>query len=130
MGRSRSWVAEEGEILRRGNMLLSSEEMEHEYDSDKLRQEVCHHLVLHEYVLNKRSLISYWKPRSNVLLLDHSISSTNLAWIWIQPQDRYLLVKLLFPCRQPKKPNLLRDRISPEIAHYPPTLSTVLTVQF
>lgn len=38
--RSRSWVAEEGEVFRKGNVLLTPEEMEGEYDSEELRKEV------------------------------------------------------------------------------------------
>jgi hypothetical protein len=37
---SRSWVAEEGEIFRKGNKLLGPEEMEGEYDGEELRIEV------------------------------------------------------------------------------------------
>lgn len=40
-GRSRSWVAEEGEVFRKGNVLLGPEEMEGEYDGEELRREVC-----------------------------------------------------------------------------------------
>jgi hypothetical protein len=38
--RSRSWVEEEGEVFRKGNVLLGPEEMEGEYDGEELRQEV------------------------------------------------------------------------------------------
>ncbi len=38
---SRSWVAEEGEVFRKGAVLLTPEEMETEYDSEELRKEVC-----------------------------------------------------------------------------------------
>lgn len=41
IARSRSWVAEEGEIFRKGAVLLTQEEMETEYDSEELRKEVC-----------------------------------------------------------------------------------------
>jgi len=37
---SRSWVAEEGEIFRKGNRLLGPEEMEGEYAGEELRIEV------------------------------------------------------------------------------------------
>ena len=37
---SRSWVAEEGEIFRKGNKLLGVEEMEGEYAGEELRIEV------------------------------------------------------------------------------------------
>jgi len=37
---SRSWVAEEGEIFRKGNKLLGPEEMEGEYAGEELRIEV------------------------------------------------------------------------------------------
>ena len=40
--RSRSWVAEEGEVFRKGAVLLSQEEMETEYDSEELRREVSY----------------------------------------------------------------------------------------
>ncbi|KZT25850.1 RNI-like protein [Neolentinus lepideus HHB14362 ss-1] len=38
--RSRSWVAEEGEIFRKGNVLLGPEEMEGEYAGEELRREL------------------------------------------------------------------------------------------
>lgn len=38
--RSRSWVEEEGEIFRKGNVLLGPEEMEGEWEGDELRKEV------------------------------------------------------------------------------------------
>lgn len=38
---SRSWVTEEGEVFRKGAVLLTPEEMEGEYDSEDLRREVC-----------------------------------------------------------------------------------------
>jgi hypothetical protein len=37
---SRSWVTEEGEIFRKGNILLGPEEMEGEYAGEELRIEV------------------------------------------------------------------------------------------
>ena len=43
--RSRSWVAEEGEVFRKGAVLLTPEEMETEYDSEELRKEVSLRLV-------------------------------------------------------------------------------------
>lgn len=38
--RSRSWVEEEGEVFRKGSVLLGPEEMEGEYAGDDLRKEV------------------------------------------------------------------------------------------
>ncbi|KAI0321438.1 hypothetical protein OF83DRAFT_1051221 [Amylostereum chailletii] len=38
--RSRNWVAEEGEVFRRGNKLLGPEEMEGEFDGEELRIEL------------------------------------------------------------------------------------------
>jgi protein phosphatase 1 regulatory subunit 37 len=38
--RSRHWVAEEGEVFRKGNALLTEEEMEGDYAGEELRQEV------------------------------------------------------------------------------------------
>ncbi|KAI9512011.1 hypothetical protein F5148DRAFT_1166859 [Russula earlei] len=43
--RSRSWVAEEGEIFRKGNKLLGPEEMEGEYAGEELRIELLEALV-------------------------------------------------------------------------------------
>lgn len=40
LDRSRSWVAEEGEVFRKGNALLGPEEMEGEYAGEELRREV------------------------------------------------------------------------------------------
>ncbi|KAF8637057.1 hypothetical protein AX16_010912 [Volvariella volvacea WC 439] len=39
--RSRSWVEEEGEVFRKGTVLLGPEEMEGEYAGEELRKEVC-----------------------------------------------------------------------------------------
>lgn len=38
--RSRNWVAEEGEIFRKGTVLLGPEELEGEYAGEELRKEV------------------------------------------------------------------------------------------
>jgi hypothetical protein len=38
--RSKSWVEEEGEVFRKGTVLLGPEDMEREYDSEALRKEV------------------------------------------------------------------------------------------
>lgn len=38
--RSRSWVEEEGEVFRKGTVLLGPEEMEGEYAGEDLRREV------------------------------------------------------------------------------------------
>jgi protein phosphatase 1 regulatory subunit 37 len=38
--RSRIWVEEEGEVFRKGNVLLSEEDMENDYAGDDLRKEV------------------------------------------------------------------------------------------
>ncbi|GJE92479.1 RNI-like protein [Phanerochaete sordida] len=43
--RSRSWVAEEGEVFRKGAVLLTPEEMENEYDSEELRKELLEAMV-------------------------------------------------------------------------------------
>ncbi|KAJ3755304.1 hypothetical protein EV360DRAFT_49950 [Lentinula raphanica] len=42
---SRSWVAEEGEVFRKGNILLGPEEMEGEYDGEELRRELLEAMV-------------------------------------------------------------------------------------
>ncbi|KAJ3847736.1 hypothetical protein EV368DRAFT_68855 [Lentinula lateritia] len=43
--RSRSWVTEEGEVFRKGNVLLGPEEMEGEYDGEELRRELLEAMV-------------------------------------------------------------------------------------
>ncbi|KAI0343834.1 RNI-like protein [Trametopsis cervina] len=43
--RSKSWVAEEGEVFRKGAVLLTPEEMETEYDSEELRKELLEAMV-------------------------------------------------------------------------------------
>ncbi|KAG7094999.1 hypothetical protein E1B28_005793 [Marasmius oreades] len=43
--RSRSWVEEEGEVFRKGNVLLGPEEMEGEYDGEELRRELLEAMV-------------------------------------------------------------------------------------
>lgn len=40
INRSRSWVAEEGEVFRKGTVLLGPAEMEGEYAGEELRKEV------------------------------------------------------------------------------------------
>jgi hypothetical protein len=40
VNRSRSWVAEEGEVFRKGTILLGPAEMEGEYAGEELRKEV------------------------------------------------------------------------------------------
>jgi protein phosphatase 1 regulatory subunit 37 len=45
LDRSRSWVEEEGEVFRKGQALLSEEEMESEYAGEELRQGVCHFIT-------------------------------------------------------------------------------------
>ncbi|KAF8687865.1 hypothetical protein AX14_003577 [Amanita brunnescens Koide BX004] len=43
--RSRIWVAEEGEVFRKGTVLLGPEEMEGEYDGEELRRELLEAMV-------------------------------------------------------------------------------------
>ncbi|KIK63448.1 hypothetical protein GYMLUDRAFT_57653 [Collybiopsis luxurians FD-317 M1] len=43
--RSRNWVAEEGEVFRKGNALLGPEEMEGEYAGEELRRELLEAMV-------------------------------------------------------------------------------------
>ncbi|PFH46913.1 hypothetical protein AMATHDRAFT_50684 [Amanita thiersii Skay4041] len=43
--RSRIWVAEEGEVFRKGTVLLGPEEMEGEYDGEELRRELLDAMV-------------------------------------------------------------------------------------
>jgi len=43
--RSRNWVAEEGEVFRKGTVLLGPEELEGEYDSEDLRRELLEAMV-------------------------------------------------------------------------------------
>ncbi|KAF5364866.1 hypothetical protein D9757_013043 [Collybiopsis confluens] len=43
--RSRNWVAEEGEVFRKGNVLLGPEEMEGEYAGEELRRELLEAMV-------------------------------------------------------------------------------------
>ncbi|KAK7692099.1 hypothetical protein QCA50_005505 [Cerrena zonata] len=43
--RSRDWVAEEGEVFRKGTVLLVPEELEGEYDSEELRAQLLDAMV-------------------------------------------------------------------------------------
>ncbi|EIN04586.1 hypothetical protein PUNSTDRAFT_47270 [Punctularia strigosozonata HHB-11173 SS5] len=43
--RSRIWVEEEGEVFRKGNVLLSEEDMENDYAGDELRKELLEAMV-------------------------------------------------------------------------------------
>lgn len=45
MVRSKSWVEEEGEIFRKGAVLLGPEEMEGEYAGEELRRELLEAMV-------------------------------------------------------------------------------------
>ncbi|KZT03597.1 uncharacterized protein LAESUDRAFT_327993 [Laetiporus sulphureus 93-53] len=42
---SRSWMEEEGEVFRKGTVLLGPEEMEGEYDGEELRRELLEAMV-------------------------------------------------------------------------------------
>jgi protein phosphatase 1 regulatory subunit 37 len=75
--RSRSWVAEEGEVFRKGTRLLGPEEMEGDYDSEELRVEVIHSSSLCSIWL----LIvtrSCWRQTSSVH--HHALSSMRTEW--------------------------------------------------
>ena len=71
---SRSWVAEEGEIFRKGNKLLGPEEMEGEYAGEELRIEVRGFLVWFRRSSGILKMLtipwfhSYWRLRWNDLL--------------------------------------------------------------
>jgi hypothetical protein len=54
--RSRSWVEEEGEVFRRGTILLGPEEMEGEYAGEELRKEVLQFPTFSRPSLNSTNL--------------------------------------------------------------------------
>lgn len=58
--RSRSWVAEEGEVFRKGNLLLGPNEMEGEYAGEDLRIEVCVRFEISDFYTK-----SYSAPRGH-----------------------------------------------------------------
>ena len=60
MNRSRSWVEEEGEVFRKGTVLLGPEEMEGEYAGEELRKEVCI-LVDLSFIFVLTLSFSFWK---------------------------------------------------------------------
>ena len=82
--RSKSWVEEEGEIFRKGTVLLGPEEMEGEYAGEDLRREV--RLVSISTTSRPISLVistpskfhSFSKRWSNAHL--RAASSTTLEW--------------------------------------------------
>lgn len=74
--RSRIWVAEEGEVFRKGTVLLGPEEMEGEYDGEELRREVGHDFSYQDRVLNIDC--SFSKPWLNDLLRVRL--PTSLVW--------------------------------------------------
>ena len=57
--RSRSWVEEEGEVFRRGTILLGPEEMEGEYAGEELRKEVFQFLTFSKPSLNRFTNLSF-----------------------------------------------------------------------
>ena len=62
-------VEEEGEVFRKGSVLLGPEEMEGDYDGEELRVGVSFRLTVHppERIFICQFLSSSSKPRSNVL---------------------------------------------------------------
>ena len=61
VNRSRSWVAEEGEVFRKGTVLLGPAEMEGEYAGEELRKEVSKILTKLKKA-KPDSSCSFWKP--------------------------------------------------------------------
>ena len=61
VNRSRSWVAEEGEVFRKGTVLLGPAEMEGEYAGEELRKEVSKILTKLKKAKPDCSC-SFWKP--------------------------------------------------------------------
>jgi len=57
--RSRSWVEEEGEVFRRGTILLGPEEMEGEYAGEELRKEVLQSPTFSKPSLNRSTNLSF-----------------------------------------------------------------------
>ena len=57
--RSRSWVEEEGEVFRRGTILLGPEEMEGEYAGEELRKEVFQFPTFSRSSLNRSTNLSF-----------------------------------------------------------------------
>ena len=57
--RSRSWVEEEGEVFRRGTILLGPEEMEGEYAGEELRKEVFQFPSFSKPLLNRSTNLSF-----------------------------------------------------------------------
>ncbi|TCD69570.1 hypothetical protein EIP91_006992 [Steccherinum ochraceum] len=56
--RSRNWVAEEGEVFRKGQVLLTPEDMEGEYDSEELRKEIIFISAFFAYTRDPQQLHS------------------------------------------------------------------------
>ena len=80
---SRSWIAEEGEIFRKGNKLLGPEEMEGEYDGEELRIEVrvSHQNFCKGFPPVNGFFLSCSKPRWNDLLRAPSWTIYRSRWI-------------------------------------------------
>ena len=57
--RSRSWIEEEGEVFRRGTILLGPEEMEGEYAGEELRKEVLQFPTFSKSSLNRSTNLSF-----------------------------------------------------------------------
>ena len=57
--RSRIWVEEEGEVFRRGTILLGPEEMEGEYAGEELRKEVFQFPTFSKQSLNRSTNLSF-----------------------------------------------------------------------
>ncbi|KAI0072487.1 RNI-like protein [Panus rudis PR-1116 ss-1] len=73
--RSRSWVAEEGEVFRKGTVLLGPEEMEGEYDGEELRRELLEAMVERP---PPRSLNDGFIEDNDPLLAQHTTHHTPL----------------------------------------------------
>ena len=65
--RSRSWVEEEGEVFRKGTVLLGPEEMEGEYAGEELRREVSRGVWVQREGAKADVNFSFssWKPWSS-----------------------------------------------------------------
>lgn len=116
MGRSRSWVEEEGEVFRKGTVLLGPDDLEGEYDSEELRKEVCCNIamtILHSSV-PRSPLYSSSKPWLNVLLHARLMNS---EWIHCCRQLAHLYLQRLRP--------LSLQRYKTQLSVFPATMGQI-----
>lgn len=98
--RSRRLVEEEGEVFRKGAVLLTPEEMEGEYDGEELRKEVRVYLTKADEHPCLISIFSCWR-----------------RWLNVRHREWWMSTARRFPFRWTNLLRRLRNRRSPRHGH-------------